>query len=102
MTSHDDVEKPFQSTEHDSSPLDSKLSSPSSSDLDDNYALYQQHAGETLDPLEAKNVLRKIDRRIVPILFMIYLLQYLDKNGINYASVFGLEDGTHLTGQDYS
>ena len=79
-------------------------SSPSVSDtaLDDNYALYKQ-SGDTLDSTgEAKKVLRKIDRRIVPILFLIYLLQYLDKNGINYASVYGLQKGTNLHGQDYS
>ena len=76
-----------------------KLSSASGSDLDDNYALYQQQAGMQLDPDEAKRVLRKIDLRIMPVLFVIYLLQYLDKNGINYASVYGLEEGTNLKGQ---
>ena len=84
------------------SPESPYLSSKAASDLDDNYDLYQRQAGEDLDPQEAKSVLRKIDRRIVPILFVIYLLQYLDKNGINYASVYGLEDGTGLKGQDYS
>lgn len=76
-----------------------KAISKSASDLDDNYNLYQQQAGEVLDPNEAKKVLRKIDLRIIPVLFIIYLLQYLDKNGINYASVYGLEQGTGLKGQ---
>ncbi|KAK3051090.1 hypothetical protein LTR09_007840 [Extremus antarcticus] len=74
----------------------------SDSDLDDNYRLYQQQAGQQLDPVEAKRVLRKIDRRVLPVLIVIYLLQYLDKNGINYASAYGLEEGTHLEGQDYA
>jgi hypothetical protein len=69
------------------------------SDLDDNYALYQQQGGEQLDPEEAKKVLKKVDLRILPILIVIYLLQYLDKNGINYASAYGLEEGTGLEGQ---
>lgn len=73
-----------------------------SAELDDNYALYKQHGDAEIDAAEAKRVLRKIDKRIVPILFFIYLLQYLDKNGINYASVYGLEEGTKLHGQDYS
>ncbi|GAB1214304.1 hypothetical protein ATERTT37_003466 [Aspergillus terreus] len=30
------------------------------------------------------------------------MLQYLDKNSINFASVYGLKEGTHLKGQDYS
>ena len=102
MASSDNVEKFYETQDFsvDSPSSDSaKISSANSSQLDDNYALYQQHAGQALDPLEAKRVLRKIDLRIVPILIMIYLLQYLDKNGINYASVFGLQEGTHLTGQ---
>ena len=73
-----------------------------SGQYDDNYALYKQHAEGDIDLIEAKKVLRKLDRRIVPILFLVYLLQYLDKNGINYASVYGLEEGTHLHGQNYS
>lgn len=76
-----------------------KTLSKSESDLDDNYALYQQQAGEPLDVAEAKRVLRKVDWRVMPILFVVYLLQYLDKNGINYASAYGLEDGTGLEGQ---
>jgi len=62
-------------------------SSEAAPDLDDNYDLYKQQAGEPLDSTEAKRVLRKIDLRVVPVLFIIYLLQYLDKNGINYACV---------------
>lgn len=76
-----------------------KLDASSLSGLDDNYALYQQHAGEEVDPLEAKRVLRKVDLRVLPVLFTIYLLQYLDKNGINYAEVYGLNEGTGLSGQ---
>jgi MFS family permease len=55
-----------------------------------------------VDHDEFKKVLRKIDVRILPVLFLIYLLQYLDKNGINYASAYGLAAGTQLEGQDYS
>ncbi|KAK3070155.1 hypothetical protein LTR53_010963 [Teratosphaeriaceae sp. CCFEE 6253] len=84
------------------SPASPQLSSANASDLDDNYDLYKQSAGEASDPAEAKRVLRKIDLRVVPVLFMVYLLQYLDKNGINYASAYGLQKGTNLHGQDYS
>jgi hypothetical protein len=79
---------------------DNQKASPApGSGLDETYDIYKRHAGDELDPAEAKQVLRKVDRRILPILIVIYLLQYLDKNGINYASVYGLEDGTHLEGQ---
>lgn len=69
---------------------------------DDNYALYKDGKDIQADPAEIKRVLRKIDFRIVPILFVTYMLQYLDKNSINFSSVYGLQKGTHLVGQDYS
>ena len=78
------------------------LSSAASSNLDDAYETYKQGEGVAIDPAEAKKVLRKIDLRIVPILFFTYLLQYLDKNGINYASAYGLKKATNLEGQDFS
>jgi hypothetical protein len=78
------------------------VSSETSSQLDDTYGAYKKNQGLKVDATEAKRVLRKIDFHVVPILFFTYLLQYLDKNGINYASAFGLEEGTNLSGQDYS
>ncbi|OAP59785.1 hypothetical protein AYL99_04787 [Fonsecaea erecta] len=84
------------------SPASVASSPANSADLDDDYHLYKRSDDQELDPAESKKVLRKLDVRIVPILFLIYLLQYLDKNGINYASVYGLQKGTNLHGQDYS
>ena len=84
------------------SPDSPPISSTGASDLDDNYDLYKQQVGQDTSPEEAQRVLRKIDLRVVPVLFIVYLLQYLDKNGINYASVYGLQKGTNLKGQDYS
>ena len=78
-------------------------SSPAdSADLDDDYHLYKRSDEQDLGVAESKRVLRKIDSRLIPVLILIYLLQYLDKNGINYASVYGLQKGTNLHGQDYS
>lgn len=79
-----------------------RISPATTADLDDSYQAYKSHEGEPIDPAEAKRVLRKIDMRIVPILFVVYLLQYLDKNSLNFASAYGLKDGTHLHGQQYS
>lgn len=83
-------------------PESPQISSTAPSDLDESYEIYKQHAGEGVSALEAKKVLRKIDLRLVPALWLLYLLQYLDKNGINYASVYGLQEGTNLHGNDYS
>ncbi len=95
------VEADKITTVHDS-PTYGASTPSNSSDLDDDYHLYKRSDDQELDITESKRVLRKLDRRIVPILFFIYLLQYLDKNGINYASVYGLQKGTNLHGSNYN
>ena len=70
--------------------------------LDDNYQSYKDGRDVEADAAELKRVLRKIDLRIIPILFVTYMLQYLDKNSINFSSVYGLQKGTHLHGQQYA
>lgn len=78
------------------------ISPASSQHFDDSYDVYKTTREHEYDPAEVKRVLRKIDWRIMPILFVTYTLQYLDKNTINFSSVYGLQAGTHLHGQDYS
>ncbi|KAL5392763.1 hypothetical protein DPSP01_000463 [Paraphaeosphaeria sporulosa] len=97
MASHTAQEKEIEAIQ-----LSLPVHSETSSQFDDAYETYKKNQGAQIDAAEAKRVLRKIDVRIVPILFFIYLLQYLDKNGINYASAYGLNEGTKLKGQDFS
>ena len=66
--------------------------------LDDNYELYKSMRDVELDPAEAKKVKRKVDLRILSLLMITYFLQYLDKNSVNLASVYGLRTDTHLVG----
>lgn len=80
-------------------PLD--ISPTVSAKHDDSYGIYQQYRHSDFRP-EAKRVLRKIDFHVVPVLFAIYLIQYLDKNSLNFASAHGVEDGDEVGGQDYS
>lgn len=42
--------------------------------------------------LMAKRVLRKIDMRLIPLLFITYGLNFMDKTILSSASVFGLKD----------
>lgn len=42
----------------------------------------------------AKRVLRKIDRVIIPLLFITYNLNFMDKTILSSASVFGLREDT--------
>jgi sugar phosphate permease len=95
MSVHDKKSQPDPYTEESVSPA-------TTSDLDASYEAYKSHEGSPIDPEEAKRVLRKIDMRIVPILFVIYLLQYLDKNSLNFAAAYGFQKGTHLHKQQYS
>ena len=66
-------------------------------------AIHSKAAGEILsvDRHDSK-LLRKVDWRIVPIMFACYFLQFLDKVLINYANVMGLPKDLDLKGNDFS
>lgn len=60
--------------------LNHGIESSSEDTLDDNYRVFKAAAGIQVDPEEARRVVRKIDWRVVSVLFGTYLLQYLDKS----------------------
>ncbi|KAH0150556.1 MFS general substrate transporter, partial [Aureobasidium melanogenum] len=47
-------------------------------------------------------LVRKIDWRIIPTLFLAYFLQFLDKVAVNYANVMGLQKDLRMQGQDFA
>lgn len=47
-----------------------------------------------VDASMAKRVLRKIDMRLIPLLFITYGFNFMDKTILSSASVFGLSDDT--------
>ncbi|KAF3046888.1 hypothetical protein E8E12_005546 [Didymella heteroderae] len=51
---------------------------------------------------EERQVLRKIDRTILPLICIVFFMQYLDKQSLSYASVFGLLTDLNLTSTQYS
>lgn len=55
-----------------------------------------------IDSPLAKRVVRKIDLWILPLLFITYNFNFMDKTILSSAAVFGLKDATDLHGQDYS
>lgn len=55
-----------------------------------------------IDPDEEKQVVKKLDRIIMPLMALVYFFQYLDKQSINYASVFGLSESLNLSNGQYS
>ncbi|KAH6880705.1 major facilitator superfamily transporter [Thelonectria olida] len=64
--------------------------------------LAEGHPRNAEDGEMAKRVLRKIDYYIIPVLFITYILNFMDKTILSSASVFGLRDDTKLQGQNYS
>lgn len=74
-----------------------------SHDADEAMQAFLGHEGEVLvlDEPTNKRILRRIDWNLIPIMCVVYMLNFLDKTAISYASIMGLEDGLKLTGNDY-
>ena len=51
---------------------------------------------------EEATVLRKLDWRLMPIIFTIYMLSVLDRSNLGNAHVAGLDESIHLTSANYS
>jgi len=49
-----------------------------------------------------KKLLHKIDRALMPIIFVAYGVQVLEKVVLGYAAIYGIQTDLHLVGQDYS
>lgn len=65
------------------------------------FAEVQQHSAEEFEA-ESDAVLRLIDWRIMPIICITYMIQFLDKLSLNYASAYSLKEDLGLAGQRYS
>ncbi|KAF1956727.1 MFS general substrate transporter [Byssothecium circinans] len=59
-------------------------------------------AGTNIDPLAEKELLRKCDLRILPPLFILFLLAFIDRVSIGNAKIQGLEKDLHMSGSDYN
>ncbi|GLB42918.1 putative major facilitator superfamily protein [Lyophyllum shimeji] len=49
-----------------------------------------------------KRLVRKIDKRIIPTIWLLYTLSYLDRANIGNAKIGGMEKALHLTSTQYS
>ncbi|KAK1251889.1 hypothetical protein MKX07_007368 [Trichoderma sp. CBMAI-0711] len=80
----------------DSSRMDEKVASPVTS----------SHGSSLDDPAakkeELRRIYRKIDMRLVPLMFFCYFLQFLDKVIVNYANIMGIAKNLHFVGNDFS
>ncbi|KAF4910912.1 putative transporter [Colletotrichum fructicola] len=83
-------------------PDDAQLA-PTAEELEMTKKQDEEHvAFEQISPEEERALVRKLDRVLMPLMAFVYFFQYLDKQSINYASVFGLRKDLRLTGQDFS
>ncbi|KAK3312096.1 major facilitator superfamily domain-containing protein [Apodospora peruviana] len=55
-----------------------------------------------LTEADNKRIRRKTDKVILVILVWVYFLQILDKTILGYSAIFGLQEDTNLTGNQYS
>lgn len=84
-----------------------------SHDVDAAMKAFEGYEGQTIELSEETNkrLLRKIDRFLMPILCIVYGLNYLDKTTLSYASIMGLKlppsddklkSGIGISGSEYS
>ncbi|KAJ5909205.1 hypothetical protein N7495_001887 [Penicillium taxi] len=68
----------------------------------DDAAMYLDGHEHEISDLNLAGIRRKIDRQLLPCMFCIYVLQFLDKVMLNYAAVMGLKKDLNLVGNDFS
>ena len=73
-------------------------------DQDEAMKAVEEMNGELVEVDEQTNkrLLRTIDRHLMPIMCMVYAMNYLDKTSLSYASVMGIQKDVHLTKSNYS
>ena len=57
---------------------------------------------DEIDPVLDRRVRRKLDMIVMPLACLVYAMQYLDKRGISFAVIFGMQKDLGLVGQEYS
>jgi MFS family permease len=72
--------------------------------LDDAWSFLNSHAATNIESstIDMNKLRRKIDWHIVPLMFLCYTMQFLDKVILNYAAVMGLQKDLKLKGNEFS
>ncbi|KAJ7171168.1 MFS general substrate transporter [Mycena filopes] len=73
----------------------------SADDVDTAATLVSGEHGE-LDAEEGLRVRRKVDRHILPLMCILYLIQFMDKTTLGNAAILGIIQKTHLTVNQYN
>ncbi|KAL9109039.1 MAG: hypothetical protein Q9227_006279 [Pyrenula ochraceoflavens] len=74
-----------------------------SHDADEAMKAFAGMEGEVIEIDEATNkrLLRRIDWNLIPLMCVVYGMNYLDKTTLSYASIMGLKKDIHLVGDNY-
>ncbi|KAF2157836.1 MFS general substrate transporter [Myriangium duriaei CBS 260.36] len=72
-------------------------------DEDEAYKAMAAYGGQPIEIDEATNrrLLRTIDWHLMPVMCIVYGMNYLDKTTLSYASIMGLQTDLHLKGNNY-
>ncbi|KAI1346997.1 major facilitator superfamily transporter allantoate [Xylaria sp. FL0043] len=73
-------------------------------DADEALKIVAAHEGETivLSGEEQRKLLRKIDRHMMPLLCVVYGINYLDKTTLSYASIVGFKTDLNIGVSEYN
>ncbi|KAH7310460.1 major facilitator superfamily domain-containing protein [Stachybotrys elegans] len=73
----------------------------SSHRVDDAWEFLDRHRDAALN-VDMRLLRRRIDWRLVPLMFLCYTMQFLDKVILNYSNVMGIQQDLNLQGNDFS
>ncbi|KAF9058550.1 MFS general substrate transporter [Rhodocollybia butyracea] len=73
----------------------------STNEVDTAATLFADGSGE-LDPQEAACIRKKIDRHILPLMCILYWVQFMDKTTLGNSAILGIRTTTHLTTNQYN
>ncbi|KAG7290106.1 hypothetical protein NEMBOFW57_000101 [Staphylotrichum longicolle] len=90
------------STKGDHVAVDETTPDGASGGLDTAWKYLDQHREDAGALVDITALRRKIDWHIVPLMFLCYTLQFLDKVILNYANVMGLQKDLNMQGNDFS
>nr|OQO30769.1 hypothetical protein B0A51_02465 [Rachicladosporium sp. CCFEE 5018] len=82
--------------EKDSTTVKSQSPSPVAS------AIREHGEAPYIDPEVEKRILRKLDWRVVPVLWFLFLVSFIDRGNIGNAKIQGMDKSLHLVGNRYN
>ncbi|KAH8111692.1 MFS general substrate transporter [Phellopilus nigrolimitatus] len=57
---------------------------------------------EDIDPAEALRIRRKIDKHILPLMCILYWIQFMDKTTLGSSAILGIKTSAHLNANQYN